>query len=222
MADALTRAEYSTGSFSISGETFSLQSEGESPSINQVDPWIDPVFNPNPSASDVDDVMFELNNPTDSQSGFYGKTWSESFEANVRQTAALKSALDDAETGVVFPQSMIGLELERVANLVKMREPLGHNRQLFHTKDVLYDWHGKREDYGSEILIPLNEALTAFVQEIKNIGMWDNILLVSASDFGRTFSPNTGGGTGKHYISKDDASSITFTKHSLTHTFCTQ
>ena len=195
MADALTRNSYSTGSFSISGETFSLLSEGDAPSINQIDPWIDPIFNPKPSRDGLDSVMFDLNNPSLSTSGFYGKTWSDTFEANVKQTEELKQALDNANTGVEFPNNLIGNSLERVANVIKMSSTLKHNRQLFHVKDVLYDWHGVPDRYGDEILAPLNSAIDAFVQEMKAINMWDNVVLVMASDFGRTLTPNTAGGT---------------------------
>mmetsp|Transcript_6554 Transcript_6554/g.12339 ORF Transcript_6554/g.12339 Transcript_6554/m.12339 type:complete len:163 (+) Transcript_6554:11840-12328(+) len=37
--------------------------------------------------------------------------------------------------------------------------------------------------------------IEAFVSEIKNMGLWDNVALIQVSDFARTLNPNSGDGT---------------------------
>ena len=50
----------------------------------------------------------------------------------------------------------------------------------------------------------MNEALSAFADEMKSQEMWDVVTTVVTSDFGRTLSPNSGGGSdhgwGGHYF----------------------
>ena len=41
----------------------------------------------------------------------------------------------------------------------------------------------------------MNSAIGDFVKEMKSQNLWDNIVLVTSSDFGRTLTPNAVGGT---------------------------
>ena len=41
----------------------------------------------------------------------------------------------------------------------------------------------------------MNSAIKDFIAEMKAQGLWENIVLVTASDFGRTITPNSAGGT---------------------------
>jgi uncharacterized protein (DUF1501 family) len=54
-----------------------------------------------------------------------------------------------------------------------------------------------------ERFLELNEALDDFVAELKILGVWDDTVIVQTSDFGRTMTENTSGGTdhgwGGHY-----------------------
>ena len=193
MADALTEVGYKVGTYSLVGETYSLAGEGVAPFINQVETSNDPEFNPRPTVEGMESTMFKINNPSTLSSGFYGKTWSNMFEPFVRSTETLTEALKDATTSVSFPQSLVGKSLEKISSLIKHRVDLNNDRQIFHLKDLMYDTHGGAGP--EDLLTNLNEALTAFVNELKAIDMWDDVVLVMASDFGRTLTPNTGGGT---------------------------
>jgi len=195
MADALTLGGYNTGSYSLAGEIYSLIGVEEAAAVTQVEPWDDPEFNPASSLNGIESTMFDINNPTSiDSSGIYGTTWSQMFEPYVRKTESLREALESTQTGVTFPESMVGKSLQKVAELIKTSSTIGDDRQMFHVKDVLYDTHGGN-DYDSDRLQQLNEAISSFVQEMKGIGMWENVVLVCASDFGRTLTPNTSGGT---------------------------
>ena len=41
----------------------------------------------------------------------------------------------------------------------------------------------------------MNSAISDFVKEMKAQKIWENIVLVTSSDFGRTITPNSAGGT---------------------------
>ena len=47
----------------------------------------------------------------------------------------------------------------------------------------------------SEKFADLNTALTFFRKEMVAQGLWDNVVLVTTSDFGRTLTVNSGGGS---------------------------
>jgi cullin-associated NEDD8-dissociated protein 1 len=41
----------------------------------------------------------------------------------------------------------------------------------------------------------VNDGIEAFVSELQNMGLWDNVALIQVSDFARTLNPNSGDGT---------------------------
>ena len=41
----------------------------------------------------------------------------------------------------------------------------------------------------------MNSAISDFVKEMKSQKLWENVVLVTSSDFGRTITPNSAGGT---------------------------
>ena len=41
----------------------------------------------------------------------------------------------------------------------------------------------------------MNSAISDFVKEMKSQNLWENVVLVTSSDFGRTITPNSAGGT---------------------------
>ena len=62
-----------------------------------------------------------------------------------------------------------------------------------------YDTHSAAEDSNGPILARLmgevDGALGAFVAEMKLLGIWDKVVIMSISDFGRTLKGNSGAGT---------------------------
>ena len=58
-----------------------------------------------------------------------------------------------------------------------------------------YDTHSMVEENLSNRFIELNEGLGAFSDELKAMGMWNNVTLVQTSDFARTLQPNSEDGT---------------------------
>jgi uncharacterized protein (DUF1501 family) len=54
-------------------------------------------------------------------------------------------------------------------------------------KDVLEQLEVRFED--------LNAAIEELVTELKVLGIWDKVVIVQSSDFGRTLTPNSGSGT---------------------------
>ena len=72
-----------------------------------------------------------------------------------------------------------------------------NHRDVFYVETGNYDAHadvisGLEREFES-----LNNGLNSFVNEMKNLpgNVWEDVVLVFSSDFGRTLSANSGGGT---------------------------
>ena len=67
-------------------------------------------------------------------------------------------------------------------------------RDVFYVADSGYDTHKNVDESLKREFTEINFALDAFVKELKALGLWESTTLVQFSEFGRTLSPNTGGG----------------------------
>lgn len=67
------------------------------------------------------------------------------------------------------------------------------NREVYVVPDFGYDLH-----FGntlSELLRPVNDAMKQFVEELKSQGIWEDTVIMMGSDFGRSLTANSNGGT---------------------------
>lgn len=197
MADVLTEKGFKTGSYSVDGNSNILPgSPGLSQAPFSVQAWGIEEFNQRASTSDMEDHLRDLNNITKSTSGKFGKYWSELFDDGLNQYNLLKDTLEGAESNEEFPQdSYFAQQLRTVSLLMKERESLGNDRQFFFTALGGFDTHENQFVYHDELLPELNQALDAFVREMKSQNLWDDVTVVVASEFARTMHSNSGDGT---------------------------
>jgi len=197
MADILTRNEFNTGSFSVgkngkvlegvpllSPPTFFIGKKGVSP------------FNPNPSGTDMNSIISDLNNATTLTSGIFAKTWSTLLDEAQTQTVILQRVFDDFSVNTTFPEdNNIGRQLQYVSNVMKANEMLNTDRLFFNAEMNGYDSHADVNTTLDINFSALNDALASFVTEMKDQGKWEDTVLIMASDFGRTLTPNGGDGS---------------------------
>mmetsp|Transcript_11517 Transcript_11517/g.17601 ORF Transcript_11517/g.17601 Transcript_11517/m.17601 type:complete len:164 (-) Transcript_11517:233-724(-) len=73
---------------------------------------------------------------------------------------------------------------------------MGVERDVFYVTMSGFDTHGSIGERLDTHFKDLNDALKAFVTELKDVqDIWDNVTLIETSDFGRTLTPNGAGGT---------------------------
>ena len=206
MADVLTENGFQTGSFSISGENFVLAAEPQkSPEINFISKKGVSKFNENPSTEDMNIAMSNINKPTMSTSGKFGKTWSDLFDQSVRQSDLIYEALNGLSLDTTFPSSNLGRSLEQVSKIIKAKDDFKQDRQFFFVSENGWDTHANQGEVFDVKLPDMNDCIEAFKTEMVAQGQWDNVVFVMASDFGRTLVSNSGLGTdhawgGKIYI----------------------
>jgi uncharacterized protein (DUF1501 family) len=100
--------------------------------------------------------------------------------------------------------SAIAKQLLQVARLIEMRANHGAKRQIFFVSLGGFDTHRNQPGTQSMLFAQLAPALKAFYDATVQLGVASNVTTFTLSDFGRTFKPNTSGGTdhgwGSHHF----------------------
>ena len=88
--------------------------------------------------------------------------------------------------------------MKMIAKLIAGRDSLGNRRQIFFCSAGGYDTHQDQLVAQSNLMGELSGALKAFRDTLNALGVFDNVLTVTHSDFTRTLTPN---GTGSRCAS---------------------
>ena len=115
---------------------------------------------------------------------------------------SLQSELGDSYTKTSAQLSMIPKIIQ--ASQSDSSSSLDMNRQIFFVERGGWDHHQEGINAQSSLFSEINSAIELFWEEIKSYGLENDVLLFTASDFGRTLSSN-GNGTdhawgGNHFI----------------------
>ena len=115
----------------------------------------------------------------------------------VAQALAGAPALD------TFPDNPFGQRLRTVARLIAARDALGTQRQIFFVRLGGWDTHADQLKRHQRLLGVLSEGLLALRAALQAQGVWPQVTVFTASDFGRTLSSNGDGsdhGWGGHAL----------------------
>eukprot|EP00804_Cyclotella_cryptica_P011133 CCRYP_019057-RA/>CCRYP_019057-RA protein AED:0.48 eAED:0.49 QI:0/-1/0/1/-1/1/1/0/207 len=98
----------------------------------------------------------------------------------------------------------IAYQFQQVARIIKSRDGLESKRDAFYTAHGGYDTHSDNGVTLTALLKEVDDAIGCFAMEMKSQGVWNNVTVISASEFGRTLTSN-GLGTdhawgGNHFI----------------------
>ncbi len=99
--------------------------------------------------------------------------------------------------------SFLSNQLRMVVRLAAAHQALGMKRQVFYVRQWSYDTHGKQNGVHDRLLGELSAALLDFDSEARAAGLSDKLTLFTASEFGRTLTPNGDGtdhGWGSHHF----------------------
>jgi len=119
----------------------------------------------------------------------------EELLAIVQNSEGVPDANFDTGTG-------LGTAFLAAANVIKQRDVLEKSRMGMYIQIGGFDNHGTL-DALPEKLVEINNAITAFREEMQNQGVWDDVVIATASDFGRTQTSNGAGtdhGWGGHHF----------------------
>ena len=138
----------------------------------------------------------------------YSKTLAHTNRNSIDASVAFKSALDSLSTpfdpSVISGETQTYKRLSMVSKIMEARTALSMNRQIFFVERGGWDHHNELLTPQSDLFIELNEAIEIFWTAIKSMGLQNNVVLYTASDFGRTLTSNGSGSDhawgGNHFI----------------------
>ncbi|MEM7329920.1 MAG: DUF1501 domain-containing protein [Pseudomonadota bacterium] len=102
-----------------------------------------------------------------------------------------------------FPGTRLAGQMRSVAETIKIRQFLNVSRQMFYCSTGGYDTHSNQANSIAGRHNELAGAIAAFREAMIEIGEWDNVVVFTASDFGRTVIDNGNGtdhGWGGHHF----------------------
>lgn len=102
-----------------------------------------------------------------------------------------------------FPATGLGQQLRAVAEAVSLRDVLEVNRQVFMVGIGGFDTHSAQPQDLPALLTQIDDAVAAFHMAMTELNTVNDVTLFTASDFGRTLSPNGDGtdhGWGGHHF----------------------
>lgn len=102
---------------------------------------------------------------------------------------------------VDFGTSTFARQMEAVAQMISIRQTLGAQRQVFMVTLGGFDSHGSQASSLPNLQRTAATSIAAFYQAMQQLGLENDVTLFTASDFGRTLSPNGDGtdhGWGSH------------------------
>ena len=130
----------------------------------------------------------------------------------VNQATKLNQALASGTAlTTVFPNTSLGTQMAQIAKIINVRSSLGVGRQIFFAYLGGFDTHDLEINDQGTGLAQVSQALNAFYSATVEMGVNQNVVTFTESDFGRTLQPSGGAtlGTdhawGSHHIVMGDA-----------------
>jgi uncharacterized protein (DUF1501 family) len=115
----------------------------------------------------------------------------------------LKSLSSGTPLTTQFPQTDIGLQLQQVAQIIRLRSTTGMSRQVFFCSLGGFDTHSGESWQQWDLLKQVSAGMLALYNATVEMGIADMVTTFTESDFGRTLQPSGSGsdhGWGSHHL----------------------
>lgn len=103
-----------------------------------------------------------------------------------------------------FPATSLGRQLQEVARIMNVRKNLGAQRQIFYVSLGDFDTHTDAMPRQNVLLGDLAASMSAFYDATAEMGVEQQTVTFTESEFGRTLQPSSGAGTdhawGSHHM----------------------
>lgn len=124
----------------------------------------------------------------------YKNTFTRTFAKNTRRfidsSIAFNEAIDGIDILTPLPPTRLAQNFKMVARTIAAREKLNMKRQTFFIRAGGWDHHNEVINAQAQMLPEISQALKYFKDALEEIGMTDNVVTFTASDFGRTLTSN--------------------------------
>ncbi|MCJ7935241.1 MAG: DUF1501 domain-containing protein [Chryseobacterium sp.] len=95
------------------------------------------------------------------------------------------------KTEQAYPNSQLGKDFRTVASLIKS----DINTQVYYLSIGSFDTHVNQNERQNKLFNDINDAVKSFVADMKANGLFNNVLLMTFSEFGRRVAQNASNGT---------------------------
>jgi len=92
---------------------------------------------------------------------------------------------------VEYPETNLGYQMALTAQMISG----GLETPIYRIYQSGYDTHADQNNDHSNLLLDLNNAVLAFMEDLSNQGLMDRVLVVTTSEFGRRYFENGSAGT---------------------------
>ena len=106
------------------------------------------------------------------------------------QKAETRAALMAAARDLFAERGFEATTLKAVVKTIKIRSLLGLRRQTFFVQYGGWDHHGELLETQADMLATLDAAIGAYQQALEMLGLQDDVVTFTASDFSRTLRSN--------------------------------
>ncbi|MCR9271406.1 MAG: DUF1501 domain-containing protein [Henriciella sp.] len=103
----------------------------------------------------------------------------------------------------IFGEDRVSRQMKSIAETIQIRQFLNVSRQMFYVTTGGYDTHSNQANTIGNLHAQLAAAISSFREAMIELGEWNNVVVFTASDFGRTTIDNGNGtdhGWGGHHF----------------------
>lgn len=128
----------------------------------------------------------------------YSNIFQDTYSSLTRQTVEsidlFKSALSKKpDLPISFSNSRLSQDLRMMAEIISVQQHLGNNRQIFFTTFGGWDHHDEVLANQGRMLPILSNAMSEFQQAMEHLGLDEEVVTFTISDFARTLTSNGNG-----------------------------
>jgi len=153
--------------------------------------------------SNLEQKAVEINSVHDAFSGIFGDTWSDTFVNGVHDGERLADFIAKNITGL-DPQiwrpireenTVLTQKFQTLAKMIQTHQARGVDRDTFNIEFGDFDHHSDLKEGLETKLSEVNRNLKRLVNQLKSDGVWNNVVILITSEFGRTLTPNSNNGS---------------------------
>ncbi len=150
-----------------------------------------------PSFAGVEDVLDQSLRLADDSTSILERAAAETIRQSIVTTAELQEATAATPANDVGMDDVggnrLGQQLLQVARLIKNRDALGMDRQVFFVRMGGWDTHRAQSQLLPILLDQLDRAIGSFQRALDGLGVAESVTTFTASDFARTLTINGDG-----------------------------
>ncbi|SMY35356.1 DUF1501 domain-containing protein [Photobacterium andalusiense] len=126
-------------------------------------------------------------------SNIYMRNYASAMSHNVSENEAIKKILANHPSHYTYSKSDLAEQLEMVSRLIKARDDMHQQRQVFFVGLEGFDTHKNQKKLHPQLLQQVSDALSDFNADMVDSGLNDQVTCVTMSDFGRRLQANASG-----------------------------